>query len=64
MCIEGYPERNTPTVLVYKDGEIRRQLVTLKEVGGVRTKLAGEYFLLLGNEMVANAIDRYRANAS
>lgn len=45
MCIEGYPERNTPTVLVYKDGEIRRQLVTLKEVGGVRTKLAGEYFL-------------------
>lgn len=39
MCIEGYPERNTPTVLVYKDGEIRRQLVTLKELGGVRTKL-------------------------
>jgi len=42
MCIEGYPERNTPTVLVYKDGEIRRQLVTLKEVGGVRTKLGGK----------------------
>ncbi|KAJ5735114.1 uncharacterized protein N7483_000239 [Penicillium malachiteum] len=40
MCIEGYPERNTPTILVYKDTEIRRQLVTLRELKGVRTKLA------------------------
>lgn len=47
MCIEGYPERNTPTVLVYKDGEIRRQLVTLKEVGGVRTKLGDIEQMLL-----------------
>lgn len=39
MCIEGYPERNCPTVLVYKDGDIRRQLVTLKELQGVRTKI-------------------------
>jgi hypothetical protein len=39
MCIEGYPERNTPTILVYKDGEIRRQLVTLRELNGPKTKL-------------------------
>ncbi|KAJ5094528.1 Phosducin-like protein [Penicillium angulare] len=39
MCIEGYPERNTPTILVYKDTEIRKQLVTLRELKGVRTKL-------------------------
>ncbi|PKY06558.1 thioredoxin-like protein [Aspergillus campestris IBT 28561] len=39
MCIEGYPDRNTPTILVYKDGEIRKQMVTLKELGGVRTRL-------------------------
>lgn len=38
MCIEGYPEKNCPTVLVYKDGDIRRQLVTLGELGGVRTQ--------------------------
>ena len=37
LCIEGYPDRNTPTVLVYKDGQIRRQVVTLRELGGVRT---------------------------
>lgn len=39
LCIEGYPDRNTPTVLVYKDGDIKRQIVTLKELGGVRTKV-------------------------
>ncbi|KAJ5920844.1 hypothetical protein N7466_009170 [Penicillium verhagenii] len=39
MCIEGYPERNTPTILIYKDTEIRRQLVTLRELKGVRTKI-------------------------
>jgi hypothetical protein len=41
MCIEGYPERNTPTVLIYKDGDIRRQIVTLRELGGVKTSVAG-----------------------
>ncbi|OJJ51353.1 hypothetical protein ASPZODRAFT_55614 [Penicilliopsis zonata CBS 506.65] len=39
MCIEGYPERNTPTILVYRHGEIRRQIVTLREMNGVRTSL-------------------------
>lgn len=45
MCIEGYPERNTPTILVYKDGEIRRQFVTLRELNGPRTKIGGEFHL-------------------
>lgn len=40
LCIEGYPERNTPTVLVYKDGDIKRQVVTLKELGGMKTTAA------------------------
>ncbi|KAF2488796.1 thioredoxin-like protein [Lophium mytilinum] len=40
LCIEGYPDKNTPTVLVYKDGDIRRQLVTLRELQGPRTKAA------------------------
>ena len=37
LCIEGYPDRNTPTVLVYKDTEIKRQIVTLKDLGGTST---------------------------
>ncbi|KAJ5156074.1 hypothetical protein N7492_008877 [Penicillium capsulatum] len=39
MCIEGYPEKNTPTILVYKDTEIKRQLITLRELKGPRTKI-------------------------
>ena len=42
MCIEGYPEKNTPTILVYKDGDIRRQVITLKELGGVNTSIRGK----------------------
>lgn len=37
LCIEGYPDRNTPTILIYKDGDIKRQVVTLKELNGART---------------------------
>ncbi|KAJ9615137.1 Proteolipid protein 2 [Cladophialophora chaetospira] len=39
MCIEGYPDRNTPTILVYRDGDIKRQIVTLAQLSGVRTSL-------------------------
>ncbi|EOA85645.1 Proteolipid protein 2 [Exserohilum turcicum] len=37
LCIEGYPDKNTPTVLVYKDGDIKRQIVTLMQLAGPRT---------------------------
>lgn len=39
LCIEGYPERNTPTILVYKDGDIKRQIVTLRELRGDKTSI-------------------------
>lgn len=39
LCIEGYPERNTPTILVYKDGDIKKQIVTLKALNGQKTSL-------------------------
>ena len=46
LCIEGYPDRNCPTVLVYKDGDVKKQIVTLKELQGERTKTDGEFGLL------------------
>ncbi|KAL1959856.1 hypothetical protein VTO42DRAFT_1001 [Malbranchea cinnamomea] len=39
MCIEGYPDRNTPTILAYKDGDIKRQIVTLRELRGPKTTI-------------------------
>ena len=41
MCIEGYPEKNTPTILIYRHGDIKRQVVTLRELGGARTTARG-----------------------
>lgn len=41
LCIQGYPEKNTPTILVYRDGEIKEQIITLKALGGERTGIAG-----------------------
>src|SRR3569833_363678 len=34
QAIEGYPEKNCPTILVYKKGDIVKQVVTLALVGG------------------------------
>ncbi|KAH8721984.1 thioredoxin-like protein [Ilyonectria robusta] len=39
QAIENYPDRNCPTILVYKNGDIIKQVVTLATIGGVRTKM-------------------------
>ena len=43
MCIDGYPERNTPTILVYRDGDIKKQVVTLRELGHDKTSIKGPF---------------------
>ncbi|MCJ1456470.1 hypothetical protein MMC28_006831 [Mycoblastus sanguinarius] len=48
MCIEGYPERNTPTILVYRDGDIKKQVVSLRELGGEKTTIKDLQNLLVG----------------
>lgn len=48
LCIEGYPDKNCPTVLVYRDGDIRRQIVTLRELNGKQTKLEDMEKVLVG----------------
>lgn len=39
QAIENYPEKNCPTILVYKNGDIVKQIVTLVTVGGVRMNM-------------------------
>jgi len=39
QAIEGYPERNCPTILVYRQGDIVKQVVTLSLIGGVKTTM-------------------------
>lgn len=40
QAIEGYPEKNCPTILVYNKGDIVKQIVTLMTVGGVKMGMA------------------------
>lgn len=35
-AIENYPDQNCPTILVYRNGDIVKQIVTLVTLGGVR----------------------------
>lgn len=39
MAIEGYPDKNCPTILVYHKGDIVTQIVTLLTMGGVKCGL-------------------------
>ncbi|KAK0510300.1 hypothetical protein JMJ35_007694 [Cladonia borealis] len=48
LCIDGYPERNTPTILVYRDGDIKKQVVTLRELKGQHTAVKDLQDLLIG----------------
>jgi hypothetical protein len=48
-CVENYPDQACPTILIYKEGEMVKQIVGLgKEVDtigwlrGMRTRLIGE----------------------
>ncbi len=57
MAIEGYPDKNCPTILVYHKGDIVKQVVTLMTIGGVRVgmpeidKLLIEVGAIKGNDM-------------
>ncbi|KAI1821417.1 thioredoxin-like protein [Xylaria intraflava] len=47
-AIENYPDRNCPTILIYKNGDIVKQIVTLVTIGGVRTSMLQIDDLLVG----------------
>lgn len=37
-----------PTILIYRDGEIRRQVITLRELRGVKTGIQGLFEWSIG----------------
>ncbi|KAL2210008.1 thioredoxin-like protein [Sarocladium strictum] len=39
QAIENYPDRNCPTILVYKNGDIIKQVVTLATMGGPKINM-------------------------
>ncbi|KAI9745283.1 MAG: hypothetical protein M1818_001563 [Claussenomyces sp. TS43310] len=47
QAIEGYPDKNCPTILVYNKGDLVKQIVTLAMVGGVRMNMRNLDALLI-----------------
>jgi hypothetical protein len=35
VCIPNYPDKNLPTIFVYRDGDMRKQFVGPHELGGM-----------------------------
>jgi hexokinase len=44
QCIEGYPDRLMPTILVYGPNHFRSQVVGLVDLGGNNTRISGVSF--------------------
>lgn len=40
-CIRNYPDRNLPTLLIYGEGDIKKQMVGIGSLGGLNMKLSG-----------------------
>lgn len=47
QAIEGYPDKNCPTILVYKDGNIVKQIVTLAMLDSLKTSMKNIDSLLI-----------------
>lgn len=54
QAIEGYPDKNCPTILIYNKGDIVKQIVTLVMVGGVRMNMKNLDALLIEVGAVKN----------
>lgn len=42
QCIENYPDKNVPTIIVYRNGKMMGQVVGIDAYGGEKAKLIGE----------------------
>ncbi|KAK4051395.1 Proteolipid protein 2 [Microbotryomycetes sp. JL201] len=42
QCIENYPDKNVPTVIVYRNGKMMGQVVGISAYGGEKMKLIGK----------------------
>ncbi|KAI6251407.1 Phosducin-like protein 2 [Erysiphe necator] len=62
MAIEGYPERNCPTILIYKEREILRQVVSLKTLGGLNVQVMDIENLLLDVGVIVEDSLRTKSN--
>jgi hypothetical protein len=51
-CIENYPDSNCPTLIIYHKGNVKKQFITLTQLGGNDTKLKDLEQVLIDLEAV------------
>lgn len=47
QCIRDYPDKNCPTLLIYHNGQLKRQLVGVNQLGGMTVTAPGTVFSLI-----------------
>jgi hypothetical protein len=58
LCIPNYPDKNVPTLLVYRDGEMLGQVVAGMGLNGMRTTVKGEFDWWLASSGRSRALSR------
>lgn len=59
MCIPNYPDKNVPTLLIYRNGEISGNVVSGQGLNGMRTTVKGELAVLFQDKTMAH-IQKWR----
>ncbi|KAJ3065926.1 hypothetical protein HDU98_010737 [Podochytrium sp. JEL0797] len=54
QCIPNYPDRNCPTLIIYKDEDIRANLVGIQALGGANTRAYDIERILVGYGVIEN----------
>ncbi|KAJ3243072.1 hypothetical protein HDU78_000847 [Chytriomyces hyalinus] len=56
QCIPNYPDKNCPTVIIYKDGDLRANLVGIQKLGGVNVKAVDIERMLVGYGVIEQGV--------
>ncbi|KAJ3140814.1 hypothetical protein HK100_008985 [Physocladia obscura] len=56
QCIPNYPDRNCPTLIIYKDGDICANLVGIQSLGGINTRAYDIERLLVGYGVIEQGL--------
>ncbi|KAJ3082135.1 hypothetical protein HDU79_001744 [Rhizoclosmatium sp. JEL0117] len=56
QCIPNYPDRNCPTLIIYKDGDLKANLVGIQSLGGPNTRAYDLERMLVGYGVIEKAL--------
>jgi len=59
VCIPDYPDKNLPTVFVYRDSELQKQFIGPAELGGTNLTQDGQYVRECSSPLLNICISQY-----